>query len=133
MEYYGIIKVIILKKYMEVIQMLDKSTLKYLIDSSLIMFAKELLRDSNEIFKDYNEGDSIPDLLEENETLSTLVSDLEEVIDGLENLDNCELYTEHTEELYHISQDLEFDRIEDKNDFEETLNELISALRKIDI
>lgn len=113
---------------------MDKSTLKYLVDSSLIMFAKELLGDIDEIFKDYDSGNyTISDILEENETLATITSDLEEVIDGLEDLENSELYTEHAEGLYHISQDLSFDRIESKEDFKETLNELISALRKIDI
>jgi len=107
--------------------------LRYLINSSLIMYAKELLNDSDEIFKGYKQGDSISDLLEENETLATLTGDLEETIEAMENLENWELYTEQTEELYHISQDLNFDRIEGKKDFENTLNELIEIVRKIKI
>jgi hypothetical protein len=111
--------------------MLDMADLKYLIDSSLAMYARELLNDSDEIFKDYKEGDSIQDLLEENETLATLTGDLEETIEAMGNLENWELYTEQTEELYNISQDINFDRIEGKKDFENTLNELIEIVRKI--
>lgn len=113
--------------------MLNMEELKYLINSSLIMFARELLNDSDEIFKDYKQGNSISDLLEENETLATLTEDLEETVEAMENLNNWELYTDNIEELYHINQDLNFDRIEGKEDFENTLNELIIAVRKIKI
>lgn len=109
------------------------SELKYLINSSLIMYARELLNDSDEIFKGYKQGDSISDILEENETLATLTGDLEETVEAMENLDNYELYAELVDDLYHTSQDLNFDRIEGKEDFENTLNELIDIVRKIKI
>jgi len=51
----------------------------------------------------------------------------------MEYLENCELYTDEIEELYTISKDLEFDRIEGKEDLALTLNELIEAVRKVKI
>jgi hemerythrin-like domain-containing protein len=97
------------------------------------MYAEELLRDIDKIFLNYNEGDSISNLLEENEELATLTGDLEEVIEAMENLDNSEIYTKEIKRLNYISQGLDFDNIEGKEDFKKTLNKLIGVVKGIEI
>lgn len=115
---------------------LELSELKYMIESSIINYAKELLGELDEIFKDYKEGDSISDLLEDNDAYGTLIGrmgDIEQTIYRMGNLDNCELYTKNIKELYRINEKLDDTKITGKENLEESLYELIKAVRKIKI
>jgi hypothetical protein len=128
---------------------LDKNDLRYLLDFSLKDYAKELLNNSDDIFKDYTEKlrnikefksifpnmdgeksikELIESYLEENEELEILTGDLEETIYALENLEDCELYTDFISELSHINNNLNIKNIEGKYEFEQSLNQLIEVL-----
>lgn len=128
---------------------LDKNDLRYLLDFSLKDYARELLNNSDDIFKDYTEKlknirefkfmfpnmdgrksiqELIESYLEENEELAILTGDLEETVYALKHLGDCELHTDFINELSQINEDLGIKNIEGKYEFEQSLNQLIDAL-----
>lgn len=128
---------------------LDKNELAYLLDFSLKDYARELLNNSENIFKGYTEKlenirdfkcmlpnmdgkksiqELIESYLEENEELAILTGDLEETIYALVHLGDCELHADFISELSQINDDLNIKNIEGKYEFEQSLNQLINTL-----
>jgi hypothetical protein len=111
--------------------MLNMNELRYLIDESLIEYANDILSGLEEQFKGKNEEDYLSEFLDNDETFGTLYNDLKQTIEAMKNLDDSELYEYDIKDLNKISED--FDSVENKEELILKLNELITAVRHINI